>query len=41
MAMVIVLGIGIGLPILVGLLLLKTQLGSQPPKNSGSPYIGL
>jgi len=41
MAMAIVLGIAIALPILVGLLLLTAQLGSHPPKNSDSPYIGL
>jgi hypothetical protein len=38
MLMVIVLAIGLGLPILIGLLMLAKPMTSQPPKDSNSPY---
>jgi hypothetical protein len=36
--MVIVLAIGLGLPILIGLLMLAKPLTSQSPKDSNSLY---
>jgi hypothetical protein len=39
MTMVIVLVMGLGLPLLVGLLLLAKPLASNPTKNWDSPHI--
>jgi hypothetical protein len=38
MLMVIVLAIGLGLPVLIGLLMLSKPLTAQSPKDSNFPY---
>lgn len=41
MPMLFLMIIGLGLPVLVGLLLLAIPLAQQPPKDSDSPHMTL